>query len=376
MAERLLYFATSRAPVQGAPPADAYAGIADPVGVDRLHLGTARVAEAADTEAEHKVLAVTTTGGDGTATPVRAVLRDWLVAAEAASAMPLLFVHGFMNDFGDALGRAAQIAGFYAKAQPAVALLPMVFTWPSPGAFGLKAYKADQLSAKLAGAALARLLRELAALDGAARKPLRLLAHSMGNWCLQHAMAALAGEGGAPPGLFRSAILAAADTEADALGDPKRLGGLAAMADRVTIAVHPSDPVLALLSDAIVGNGPRLGLGPRGTVLPANVAVIDYAMCLVAPDVPGGAPALDAEQDATWNSIYHQYYRNCAEVRDDLALALRLEDAFPRRKSYKAGEADGLAFPPRTDAGYWYWVSGAASTGGSGSDIAPGPLDR
>ena len=365
---RTVYFATDRQPV-GPQPAKDYAGIADPAEPERLHLGRATVSDGLGTEAARTVLSVETLGGDGAAKGVGAVLGDWLGAAATANAIPLLFVHGFSNSFHGALARVAQIADFYAEAQPKpVVLLPMVFTWPSPGDSGKAAYRADRQSAALGGLGLARLFGELAALPEAGRKPLRLLAHSMGNWCLQNAVSALAAKGKVPAGLFRCAILAAADTDADALAQQDKLGQLPVMADQVTVAVFKADPVLKL-SDGIIGNGPRLGHGPAKGPLADTVTVIDYIKCVPIPGTPGVPDVVVDWHDTTWNSIFHQYYRNCADVRDDLARVLRSETSFPHRIHYADGTGDDTGTPPRTDANYWYWLQDVTPA----SDTQRGP---
>lgn len=49
---------------------------------------------------------------------------------------------------------------------------------------------------------------------------------------------------GAPPRLYRDALLCAADVAAEVLGDRAGLGSLAAMAERVAALVFSGDPVL------------------------------------------------------------------------------------------------------------------------------------
>lgn len=340
-----VFFATNRERI----PGGGFGNRATPGEEGRLWLGSALLGTAADPEAHRPLLGEPAVEGiDDFADPPEAegscagMLRRWLDLAAARGAMPLLFVHGFQNGFRDALARAAQITEFYAGARPGpVVLAPLVFSWPSPGTFSADAYLSDRTVAAESGPALGRLLRALAEVPEGPRHPLRLIAHSMGNWALQHGVQALRADRRGPPpaGLFRAAILAAADTQADALTRADRLGPIAAMADRVTVAIHIADAVLATLSGWLLGSGSRLGCmgAPRGAALPGNVTAVEYKNWLPMPGLPG-QPDVPVGGDGTpWNTRDHQYYRNCDEVRDDLARALRLEDVFPGRKCY-AGE--------------------------------------
>jgi hypothetical protein len=92
------------------------------------------------------------------------VLADFLHAASAPGAVPLLSIHGFQYTFEEALARAGELVEFYGDpAGPApVRLVPLLFTWPSLGHFSPDAYRRDRASATRAGQALGRLLVELA----------------------------------------------------------------------------------------------------------------------------------------------------------------------------------------------------------------------
>src|SRR3546814_5691732 len=100
-----------------------------------------------------------------------------------------------------------------------------VFCWPSDGVvFSLKnAYRSDRMDAQISGPAIGRTI--LKAIDFIGRLPpdercnrrIHLLAHSMGNWALRHALTHIQVLGAAPACVFDQALLAAPDADSDAL---------------------------------------------------------------------------------------------------------------------------------------------------------------
>jgi esterase/lipase superfamily enzyme len=357
-----VFFATNRAPDRNGA---GFTDHADPAGASRLLLGAALIGAATSTEARGAVLAAPRIRGlDDFAGPraapdsASAVIRDYLRLAAARGAMPLIFVHGIWSGFEATLSRAAQIAQFYADARPAgLALAPLAFCWPSADQGSSPAsYRAERAAAARSGIALARLLRALAAEPQELRRPLRLLSHSTGVWVLQHALQALRADGraGLPEGLFRAAVLAAGDADADALSRDDALRPLATLAETVTVAVNPDDFVLSLISGRVLGNGPRLGVvgAPPGAALPRGAMVVDYARCLPTHRHPRDDDPLAAPAAADLIIRQHQYYRNAPRVRDDLALALRGDVAAVRQRRIMPGQAATNAL--RRDPFYFY----------------------
>ncbi len=354
-----VFFATNRAPLSEGGFADA----ADPARPARLLLGAALAGTAADTETIRPIIAAPHVrgsddfaGSHAAEDSAAGTLRDFLRLAAAREALPVIFVHGFQCGFEYTLARAAQIAEFYASAssQP-VRLAPLAFCWPSSDEMvGPARYRAERDAAAASGLALARLLRALASEPSELRDPLRLVAHSSGAWVLQHALQALRQDGGPlPAGLFRAAVLAASDVAADALTRPDALGVLPELAQTVTVAVNTNDAILSVLSQRLMGNGPRLGLegAPEGARLPSGTVVVNFKDRVRTPGLPGDDAPVPGDGVA-WNTLQHQYYRNSPGVRDDLALALLGAREVPGRRRFAPGEASDPA--TRTEPFYFY----------------------
>ncbi|BDG73257.1 alpha/beta hydrolase [Roseomonas fluvialis] len=265
-------------------------------------------------------------------------LDAWLRDAHAQDAIALFFIHGFSNSFNSAVGRAAQIAEFYDGA--GVRLVPLAFSWPSDGrvidpqllVLGLggvvRQYQADQRDAELSGPALARLIVEIRrAADRArkARRPVRvvLLAHSMGNLALACALEAM--QNGmltqALDATFDHALLVASDVPDTALDHRQPLRGIALLAAGVTVVIA-KDGMLAFASPAANEHKRRLGhFGPNDLAgLPGRIRVVDFVAGL---QTEAEKPHLQVGSATTWDTVYHQYYRNDLSARADLAEVLR-----------------------------------------------------
>ncbi|MGG5889126.1 alpha/beta hydrolase [Falsiroseomonas sp. HC035] len=304
--------------------------------IQRLWLGRARIGWVGDpmeTESGRQLLeAAEISGEDDFADPVAGsnarVLDAWLADAAARGAVPLFYIHGFGNGFGDALQRAAQIEEFYDGEK--LALAPLVFSWPSDGRVldpqlfaadaGVKAqYLDDQRDAMNSAPALARLLREVwrarqRAAGGTGTPPrLVLLAHSMGNLALASGLAAM--NNGLLTrelaGLFAQAVLASADLPNTCFepGQPMRL--LPLIADQVTVCIS-HDCTLSVASQFANGNK-RLGhYGPaRLDLVPEGVEVVDYFLGLDA----GSRDRILAKGGTEWDVVQHQWYRNDLKAR-------------------------------------------------------------
>jgi len=309
-----------------------------------LWLGKASVewlGDAADTERPRGLLTHPEIPGDDDFAdpdtgPAAGLLDAWLDDAFARKAVALFFVHGFSNSFTAALGRAAQIAEFYAGE---VALAPFTFSWPSDGkvfdpedmlnpfAAAMEQYRRDQKDAELSGGALGRLIREVHRARQRARKRKRLprmvlLAHSMGNLALAAGLAAMRHglTTTAMAGTFEHAVLVAADVPDTAIQLPEPLSDIALLAEQVTVVTN-DDGTLRFASKVANGGSRRLGHygPPRLDLLPPRVTVVDYTTGLQREE---DKPHLKAG-GTTWDTVNHQYYRNDLHARADLAAVLR-----------------------------------------------------
>lgn len=325
-----VYFATNRAPNSRSNPtdftADQSSGIAD-----ELWFGWAEVAS------ESSMTVSVPPDGDpaGRRHGGAATFDEMRRQMEADGTQPLFFVHGFANTFRSALGRAAQLAGFY-RAQGGPSLCPFAFCWPSRGVvidFGSlvgdnkSAYRQDrdaaQRSGPACGDALIRWSNFAGTLNPARRRV--LLAHSMGNWALrngiQHAVAHLP----MPARLAEETILAAADEDFDTLTEAAKLQPLCGLSDRLTVYLNRQDVPL-WFSFSVMAN--PLRLGRQGPSLPAglgaNVAVVNCS-----PVVPTDQADLDT----------HQYYRRIPRVGADIVQVLQgtASAAVPGRRADGGG---------------------------------------
>lgn len=245
----------------------------------------------------------------------------------------IVFLHGFANSFQNSLHRAAALQSLYATAQQDV--IVVLFSWPSNGrvqpAWNYFSDREDAEASGIAmGRALARLgtfLEELRAADrkvilaaqqeGEVPEPsdlkqcvrrLHILAHSMGNWALRHAVRKFVElNGGRTPRIFDAAFLMAADEDRDALEVPQKLKALEILANRVFV-YHAANDVALTISDRTKGMPARLGSdGPRNFD-----AVSERVMAIDCRDV----------SKTTIPHGRHQYYRLRDEVIEDVRLTL------------------------------------------------------
>ncbi len=174
----------------------------------------------------------------------------------------LLFVHGYNMGFPEAAMRTAQLAHDLKFAG-----VPFFFSWPS--ANQLLAYWQDEEAAQLSEPVFQQLLEDLSQLPAT---DIYILAHSMGNRIVSHALRARV-EGGKRTGHVREVLLAAPDINADLFRNviaPK----LAAMkGTRTTIYASSSD--VALKASKVVHGFRRLGETAGGVFTYPGLETID-----------------------------------------------------------------------------------------------------
>lgn len=224
----------------------------------------------------------------------------------------LIFLHGFANTFESCLERGAQLKQRYLVGgkEPHV----FVFSWPSDGkTFPVTAYHSDRSDAAVSGEAMARALARL--LDflraGGARcnGRLHLIAHSMGNWALRHAVLGIRAHLATDrlPQIFDHVFLMAADEDDDAFEHDHKLRLLPQLSRAIHVYHSRNDRAL-LISDKTKNNPDRLGArGPR------RIEGLDTKVFLV-----------DCQHvdETTPEDARHQYYREREEVIRDVRQVL------------------------------------------------------
>ncbi|MBP7000889.1 alpha/beta hydrolase [Amaricoccus sp.] len=201
----------------------------------------------------------------------------------------IVYLHGFANTFENSVVRAAALQELYSTARQKV--MVVLFSWPSDGQVQPSwSYFSDREDAEASGLAMGRALKRLVefleemrsddrqtileaqrrgevpdrnALRQCTRR-LHILAHSMGNWALRHAVRKFVElNEGRTPRVFDCAFLMAADEDHDALQAALKLKALDQLANRVFV-YHASNDVALTISDRTKGMADRLGAdGPQ-----------------------------------------------------------------------------------------------------------------
>ncbi|MCY3703940.1 MAG: alpha/beta hydrolase [Gammaproteobacteria bacterium] len=224
----------------------------------------------------------------------------------------LVFIHGYNVDFNEGLRQAARLGKELATVNSGGGVRIALFSWPSDGSLlPWKAYASDRRDAAASGPALARAILKLTDyLQGIARQHachqrVHLMAHSMGNYVLRHALQAIITHtGGRVPRVFDQVFLMAADEDDDAFEEAQKLRALPRIARRVNVYFNRQDVPL-LISDATKGNPDRLGTdGARAPFqLPGKVTQIDCT-------------------DVVHGQVEHSYYVDTPAVVRDVVSVL------------------------------------------------------
>ncbi|WP_418317085.1 alpha/beta hydrolase [Piscinibacter sakaiensis] len=290
----------------------------------------------------------------------------------------LVLIHGYNVDWEEAVGTAAALEATLNRPDPAPSgssdhsvaptqpVRVVLFTWPSNGqALPFVSYKSDRSDAAASAGAVGRGLlkvrdflhelgRELrksnveaaalrVQLESQGVRPsevhraiaqleamricgqnIHLLAHSMGNYVLQHALARVCEftPGDTMPRLFDRVFLCAADVDDDVLEPGKPMEPVHQIANLVAIYHNPNDNALRV-SDYTKGNPDRLG--HRGAARPQS---LHHKMMQV-----------DCNALVTgWTQ--HSYYTN-GRIARDIRLSLQgiAPDDPARRLTRVAGSA-------------------------------------
>ena len=187
--------------------------------------------------------------------------------SEGGPGNALVFVHGYNVTFKDAVRRAGQLA--YDLQFDGVVI---VFSWPSKGRSGVRAYAADSASAGAAQAKFTALLSW--ALDRDSLEGLHLLAHSMGNRLATNALVTIAARSPSRRAQrLKQVVLAAPDIDEQEFED--RVAAFKGVARRVTMYGSRDD--VALWASAKVAQYVRAGSGGTSLVVAPGLDTIDVS---------------------------------------------------------------------------------------------------
>ncbi|WP_431324967.1 alpha/beta hydrolase [Rhizobium sp. YTU87027] len=201
----------------------------------------------------------------------RRTAEQWLSnhVRKTSDGSVLVFIHGFNNQFDDAVFRFAQFVH-----DSGAHSVPVLATWPSRGK--LLDYGYDRESTNFTRNAVENLFQYLA--RDPQVKEVSILAHSMGNWLALESLRQMAIRNGGLPAKFRNVMLAAPDVDVDVFGS--QIVDMGKQRPRFTLFVSRDDRALAV-SRRLWGNVPRLGAinpdqSPYREELEANkITVID-----------------------------------------------------------------------------------------------------
>jgi esterase/lipase superfamily enzyme len=264
----------------------------------------------------------------------------------------IVYIPGFANTFENSVQRAAALQEIYTSAAQEV--MVVLFSWPSNGEVAPAwNYFSDREDAEASGLAMGRALKRLVefltmlreedqklllaarrtgevpprdALQQCTRR-LHLLAHSMGNWALRHALRKFIElNGGTVPRIVDCAFLMAADEDNDALQVPLKLKRLDELANRIFV-YHAANDVALTISDTTKGLPDRLGSdGPQ------NLDLVSERVF-----------AIDCRKvsETILSHGRHQYYRLRNEVIRDVQLTLADEpqETRPGREVVRPGRS-------------------------------------
>ena len=317
-----VFFATDRAMTAGAAPRDLFGGDAATLRYGACEVSIPRDHRMGDLEApsavrfefsedpaKHVVLLTATVRP-------RAEFFAELAARvqQADSPAALLFVHGFNVTFEDAARRTAQIAydlGFSGA--------PIFYSWPSKGSNF--AYRDDEQTIERVKDNLRNFLTDV--LEQSQAQKVFLIAHSMGNRALTHAIATVLAERPDLSQRLSEVILTAPDIDAEVF---TREIAPALINGGRPITLYASTKDLALAASKLVNGAPRAGDAGAGLVVIRGIETID-------------ASAVDT------SLVGHSYF---AEERSVLADVFYLV-----REGFRADKRFGLRVRNIDRGRYW-----------------------
>jgi esterase/lipase superfamily enzyme len=166
----------------------------------------------------------------------------------------MIFIHGFNNRLDDAAYRLAQIVQ-----DSKAPVIPVLFSWPSRGVVGLRAYEYDRESVSRSPDALEGLIDTVARSPGV--KEVTIVCHSMGCVSALEALRARSMRDGKIGAKVRNVLLVAPDVDVDHFREQMEQMGNAR--PRFVLFLSQDDHALKL-SKSLWGGATRLGdVDPR-----------------------------------------------------------------------------------------------------------------
>jgi esterase/lipase superfamily enzyme len=228
----------------------------------------------------------------------------------------LLFVHGYNTSFEESIWRTAQLAYDLGIDGAAVN-----YSWPSRGS--IPGYFSDEASAEHTIPYFKDFLKAL--LAETAGRNMNIIAHSMGNRVVGHALKELAKENCLTNSSIKHLIMAAADIDADVF--KKQIAPAFSVLKRVTL--YASDHDKALTASEVIRSGyPRAGQAGE------RICVVDYV------------DTVDATYVST-DLLGHGYFASTKSLLDDIFMVLK-NDLKPDKRNLrlvKSGELVYWTFP-------------------------------
>ena len=242
-----------------------------------------------------------------------AAIREAIAKLNTKTGDAIVFLHGYRVSFEAAAIQAAQIGADLKLPAPMA-----FFSWPSKGR--LLGYPADETSIEFSEDQITAFLTDFTEHSGARR--VHLIAHSMGNRGLLHAVGRIAeAVEGRTGKAFGQIILAAPDVDTGVFR--KGSSAYAKVAERTTLYVSRGD--LAVRLSKFIHSASRIGFAPPVTVVPdidtvnvtnadvtllghgyvgsSRLVLIDMHQLLTAGTPPGQRATLEEKQlgeDTYW----------------------------------------------------------------------------
>ncbi|MFO0994796.1 MAG: alpha/beta hydrolase [Hyphomicrobiales bacterium] len=173
--------------------------------------------------------------------------RRWLDRNLPKARRVLIFVHGFNNQFEDAVYRYAQIVH-----DSGVVAAPVLFTWPSRGS--VFAYGYDRESTNFSRDAFEKTVWQIS--QDPDVEDVTILGHSMGAWLVMEGMRQMAIRHGKLPANIKNIILASPDIDVDVFAT--QWLAIRDSQARMTLFVSRNDKALRF-SRRIAGRVDRVG---------------------------------------------------------------------------------------------------------------------